>query len=62
METVQTQGEHKISRDVEYYNLDAVFAAWYRINFIKATHFRIWAANTTREFMVNGFVLNDEML
>ncbi len=62
METVQTEGGRKISRDVEYYNLDAVIAVGYRVNSIKATHFRIWATNTLREFMVKGFVLNDEML
>jgi len=34
----------------------------YRVNSIKATHFRIWATNTLREFIVKGFVLNDQML
>src|SRR3989338_2773789 len=62
METVQTEGGRKISRDVEYYNLDAVIAVGYRVNSIKATHFRIWVTNTLREFMLKGFVLNDEML
>ncbi len=62
METVQTEGGRKISRYVEYYNLDAVIAVGYRVNSVKATHFRIWATNTLREFMVKGFVLNDEML
>ncbi len=62
METVQTEGGREIYRNVEYYNLDAVIAVGYRVNSIKATHFRIWATNTLREFMVKGFVLNDEML
>lgn len=34
----------------------------YRVNSIKATHFRIWATNTLREFIIKGFVLNDQML
>ena len=34
----------------------------YRVNSLKATHFRIWATNALREFMVKGFVLDDQML
>ena len=62
METVQTEGSRQIAREVEFYNLDAVIAVGYRVNSIKATHFRIWATSTLREFVVKGFVLNDEML
>ena len=46
----------------KYYNLDAAIAVGYRVNSVKATHFRIWATNTLREFIIKGFVLNDEML
>jgi hypothetical protein len=45
-----------------FYNLDAVIAVGYRVNSVKATHFRIWATNTLREYIVKGFVLNDELL
>lgn len=62
METVQTEGERRITREVEFYNLDAVIAVGYRVNSLKATHFRIWATNTLREYMVKGFVLDDQML
>jgi hypothetical protein len=62
IETVQIEGEREVSRDIEVYNLDAVIAVGYRVNSIKATHFRIWATNTLREFIVKGFVLNDQML
>ena len=62
METVQVEGGRDIVREVEFYNLDAVIAVGYRVNSIKATHFRIWATNTLREFIIKGFVLNDEML
>jgi len=62
MEMVQPEGGRQISRKVEFYNLDAVIAAGYRVNSVKATHFRIWATQTLREFMVKGFVLNDEMM
>jgi hypothetical protein len=47
---------------VQFYNLDAVIAVGYRVNSLKATHFRIWATNTLREYIVKGFVLNDQLL
>jgi len=60
--TVQDEGGRKVSRDVEYYNLDAVIAVGYRVNSFQATQFRIWATRTLREFIVKGFVLDDERL
>ncbi len=62
MEIVQTEGGREISREVEFYNLDAVIAAGYRVNSVKATHFRIWATNTLRDYIVKGFVVNDQLL
>ena len=47
---------------VYHYNLDAVIAVGYRINSKKATEFRIWATKTLKEYMIKGFVLNDEKL
>jgi hypothetical protein len=47
---------------VEYYNLDAIIAVGYRVNSKKATQFRIWATQTLREFIIKGFVLDDERL
>ena len=61
-EIVQMEGGRQVAREVEVYNLDAVIAVGYRVNSIKATHFRIWATNTLREFIVKGYVLNDQML
>lgn len=62
METVRSEGAREVSREIEYYNLDAVIAVGYRVNSLKATHFRIWATTTLREFIVKGFVLNDAQL
>ncbi len=62
MEIAQLEGGRQISREIEFYNLDAVIAVGYRVNSIKATHFRIWATNTLREYIVKGFVLNDQLL
>ncbi|MDR3610877.1 MAG: virulence RhuM family protein [Ignavibacteriaceae bacterium] len=46
----------------QFYNLDAIIAVGYRVNSKEATAFRIWATNTLREFIVKGFVLDDERL
>lgn len=51
LETVQTEGERQITRMIEVYNLDAAIAVGYRVNSVKATHFRIWATNTLREYI-----------
>jgi hypothetical protein len=59
LETTAADGKNYAT---QFYNLDAVIAVGYRVNSLKATHFRIWATNTLREFMIKGFVLNDEML
>jgi hypothetical protein len=46
----------------KFYNLDAIIAVGYRVNSKQATRFRIWATQTLKEFIIKGFVLNDEML
>jgi hypothetical protein len=45
-----------------YYSLDAIIAVGYRVNSNNATQFRIWATKTLREFIIKGFVLDDERL
>jgi hypothetical protein len=60
--TVQKEGERSVTRNLEYYNLDAIISVGYRVNSIQATHFRKWATKTLREFLVKGFVLDDERL
>lgn len=59
---VRLEGTRKVKRNVSYYNLDAVISVGYRVNSIRATKFRQWATTTLREFMIKGFVLNDDML
>ena len=48
--------------NTQYYNLDAIISVGYRINSYKATKFRQWATKTLREYMIKGFVINDDML
>ncbi|MBQ2665289.1 virulence RhuM family protein [Methanobrevibacter sp.] len=45
-----------------FYNLDAIISVGYRVNSKNATHFRIWATGVLKEFIVKGFVLDDELL
>ena len=59
---VQTEGNREVSREIEYYNLDAIISVGYRVNSAQATQFRIWATQTLREFVIKGFVLDDERL
>lgn len=59
---VQTEGKREVSREIDFYNLDAIIAIGYRVNSKQATQFRIWATKTLKEFIIKGFVLNDEML
>ena len=46
----------------QFYNLDAIISVGYRVNSRKATQFRIWATGILKEFMIKGFVLDDERL
>jgi hypothetical protein len=49
-------------KPVNYYNLDVIIAVGYRVNSYQATQFRIWATRTLKEFIIKGFVLDDERL
>ncbi|WP_216678745.1 RhuM family protein [Fluviispira sanaruensis] len=57
---VQSDRDRKVNRDVDFYNLDVTIAVWYRVNAKQATQFRIWATQTLKEYVVKGFILNDE--
>ncbi len=59
---VQQEGGREVAREIEFYNLDAIISVGYRVNSAQATRFRIWATQTLREFVIKGFVLDDERL
>ncbi|TVZ47974.1 virulence RhuM family protein [Olleya sp. Hel_I_94] len=48
--------------ETKYYNLDAIISVGYRVNSTKATQFRIWATKTLKEYIIKGFVLDDDRL
>ncbi len=50
------------TRDAQFYNLDAIISVGYRVNSRRATQFRIWATGILKEYMIKGFVLDDERL
>jgi hypothetical protein len=60
--TVQTEGNREVTRNLEYYNLDAIISVGYRVNSSRATQFRIWATKTLKEFIIKGFAMDDERL
>ncbi len=59
---VRTEGQRQIERELKHYNLDVILAVGYRIRSSRGTQFRIWATTTLREYLVKGFVINDERL
>ena len=62
MEIVRREGNRDVVRAVDLYNLDAIIAVGYRVNSKEATQFRIWATKVLKEFIIKGFVLDDERL
>lgn len=60
--TVQKEGARDISRELVFYNLDMIIAVGYRVNSEIAMRFRRWATARLNEFIIKGFVLDDERL
>lgn len=59
---VQKEGNRNVERELLFFNLDAIISVGYRVNSMQATKFRQWATATLKEYMIKGFVLNDDML
>ena len=55
---VQMEGNRKIKRDIQHYNLDLILSVGYRVNSKKATSFRQWATKTLRQHIVDGYTIN----
>lgn len=58
MEIVRKEGNRNVSRELEFYNLDAIIAVGYRVNSKKATKFRIWATKILKDYVIKGFVID----
>ena len=59
---VQKEGSREVAREIEQYNLDVIISVGYRVNSLRGTQFRIWATKTLQEYIVKGFVMDDERL
>jgi len=59
---VQVEGKREVSRDIDFYNLDAIISVGYRVNSVRATQFRQWATKVLSEFAIKGFVLDKKRL
>lgn len=62
IQQVQLEGERDVERAPLFYNLDVIIAVGYRVNSYQATQFRIWATSVLKEFIIKGYVLDDERL
>ena len=59
---VRTEGSRQVSREIPYYNLDMIISLGYRVKSMIATHFRRWATERLKEYMIKGFTMDDERL
>ncbi len=59
---VQTEGNREVKRNLRHYNLEGILAVGYRVRSLRGTQFRRWATERLKEYLVKGFVMNDERL
>jgi hypothetical protein len=59
---VRQEGKRQVSREIEHYNLEAILAVGYRVRSTRGTQFRQWVTQTLQEYLVKGFVMDDERL
>lgn len=60
--TVQNEAGRQVTRNIDYYNLDAIISVGYRINSKRGTEFRIWATNVLKQHLVKGYTENEKRL
>ena len=60
--TVQNEGKRQVKRNIAFYNLDVIISVGYRVKSHRGTQFRIWATQQLKEYIIKGFVLNDERM
>jgi len=59
---VRKEGNRRITRQIQFYNLDLIIAVGYRVNSKRGTQFRIWANKILKEYLLNGYALNEKKL
>lgn len=59
---VRNEGKKQVEREMNFYSLDMIISLGYRVKSVIATHFRRWATERLREYIIKGFALDDERL
>lgn len=59
---VQTEGNRQVTRDIEFYNLDAIISVGYRVNSQRATQFRQWATSVLRDYAIRGYIIDKKRM
>lgn len=59
---VRQEGKRQVSREIDHYNLEAILAVGYRVRSPRGVQFRQWATQTLQEYLIKGFVMDDERL
>ena len=57
---VQQEGQRQVTRTLDFYNLDAIISVGYRVNSKKGTQFRMWATKRLREYLLQGYTINEQ--
>ncbi len=60
--TVQKEGNRRVKRSIDHYNLDVIISVGYRVKSKRGTQFRIWANKILKEYLVQGYALNEKRL
>lgn len=60
--TVQDEGNRKVEREIEFYNLDVIISVGYRVKSLRGTQFRMWATKRLNEYIIKSFAMKDEFL
>lgn len=60
--TVQTEGKREVKRKLDYYNLDVIISVGYRVKSIRGTQFRQWATQRLKDYLVQGYTINEKRL
>ncbi|MFF8186165.1 RhuM family protein [Microbacterium sp. NPDC016588] len=59
---VRTEGTRQVTREIPFYNLDLILSVGYRVRSATATQFRIWATRQLRDYLVRGYIVNEQRL
>ena len=59
---VRKEGKRQVNRNLDHYSLDAIISVGYRVNSKRGTQFRIWATQTLKDHLVNGYTINEKRL